>query len=226
MTDLKTLRARLAQEEATLAAAAEQINIAEHQIEAAQAQIEVGRAKIDRLRDHQADVAKRAELLHQYIELAESGENEPSLSDALASPPETIDATLDALPDLMDASPVELIELPVADPSPGSVATDSTLSFETLDKQRLVDQLLPSAETFEEELLILMAFHKKAVRPKEIARIFRAFEYAPQSHAGEDSIKTQLESGTELFERVSGGRYALTDEGRAEADRLLKQLEQ
>lgn len=195
MEDLNSLKARLAREEAVLASTAEQMEATEREVKEAQQHIEVGQRKIQQLRAAAEAVEKRIALLRQYIEMVESGEGDVGSPPAPAAPQEAPAAT--------DHDPI---------------------SFGSIDEQRLSDEILPKAHTFEEELLLLMAHHRRAIRPKDICRIFRSLEYAPRGHASEAAIKEQLDAAPYSFERVGGGRYALTREGREEAEKLLEEL--
>ncbi len=98
------------------------------------------------------------------------------------------------------------------------------ITFDNMTEEVLTHELLPRTETFEEELLLVMAFHKKAVKPKDVANKFRRLDYAPKQSATETTIKSQVEADQHLFENVAGGRIALTTDGREEAQRLLDRL--
>jgi hypothetical protein len=99
-----------------------------------------------------------------------------------------------------------------------------SINFETMDEELLTHELLPRTATFEEELLLLMAYHRKTLKPKDVASRFRRLDYAPKTKPTEDNIRQQVESDHHFFEFAAEGRIALTEEGREEAERLLQAL--
>ena len=232
MQDLKNLKERLAREESALVAIHEQAEAVVLGMEDARRQIEAGEAKIEELRERGVAAEKRMTLLRQYIEMVESGEGDAGALEAAAAGDGA--AVLDALPDMemedaMDAEE-QVYSLDMTPPVPvtthaaADVAEDETLSFETIDEKRLSVEVLPRAQSFVEELLLLMAHHRKAIKPNDMAKTFRRWDYAPQGPATAKGIKDQLDADHHFFEHVADGRYALTPEGRAEADKLLEQM--
>ncbi|KPK79023.1 MAG: hypothetical protein AMS25_14040 [Gemmatimonas sp. SM23_52] len=247
MQDLENLRSRLAQEEATLARTHEQIDAAQRQIErlhgqieAVQQQIATTEGGIADLQRHAEEIQKRIALLREYMAMVESAPESPlplepaPPAEPAAQPHEPVAPAADSLgellPSLDEAAPAnELGDLSFVDaPTSGAGAASSTTetpgSIDDLDEDYLTTELLPRTQTFEEELILVMAFHRKAIAPKEVARVFRRLDYAPKLAATEKNIKAQVESDHHFFEYTSDGRVALTREGRAEAQRLLEQL--
>jgi hypothetical protein len=145
---------------------------------------------------------------------------------------EIADNNAEPLPSLGDPAPDDEIgDLSFVESFPETSADDTNPpqtarpdSFEDLDEEALTHELLPRTQTFEEELLLVMAFHRKAILPKEVGRIFRRLDYAPKQKATEAAIKAQVEATPHFIEYAKEGRIALTAEGREEAQRLLKQL--
>ena len=234
MQDLKNLKERLAREESALVAIHEEAEAVVLGMEDARRQIEAGEAKIEELRERGVAAEKRMTLLRQYIEMVESGEEDAGALEAATSASGDGAAVLDALPDMemedaMDAEE-QVYSLDMTPPVPvtthaaADVAEDETLSFETIDEKRLSVEVLPRAQSFVEELLLLMAHHRKAIKPNDMAKTFRRWDYAPQGPATAKGIKDQLDADHHFFEHVADGRYALTPEGRTEADKLLQQM--
>ncbi len=114
--------------------------------------------------------------------------------------------------------------MPGATPDDTNPPRTGPLTMEDLDEETLTHEVLPRTQTFEEELLLVLAFHRKPVQPKDVARIFRRLDYAPKQKATEAIIKAQLEADHHLFEQAKEGRIALTAEGREEAQRLLAEF--
>ncbi len=233
MQDLKNLKERLAREESALVAIHEQAEAVVLGMEDARRQIEASEVKIEELRERGIAVEKRMTLLRQYIEMVESGEGDAGALEAATSASGDGAAVLDALPDMedpMDDAEEQVYSLDMTPPVPvtthaaAEVAEDETLSFETIDEKRLSVEVLPRAQSFVEELLLLMAHHRKAIKPNDMAKTFRRWDYAPQGPATAKGIKDQLDADHHFFEHVADGRYALTPEGRAEAHKLLQQM--
>ncbi len=249
MRDLETLQQRLAQEEATLAATHEEIEAALGQIEALNQQIEATQRQIEALQDRTQTIEKRIALLREYIAMVEAGEeplepvaamepDEPvAESDAVAV--EEVEADESALEeepgdDELQITPaeevVEAADLGDIDLTPpisafsakGARARRGPLTFDNIDDDTLAHEVLPRAQTFEEELLLLMAHHRKAIKPKDINRAFRRLDHTPKFTASEKAITSQV--AQEYLEWMANGRIALTREGREEAQRLLDQL--
>lgn len=97
-------------------------------------------------------------------------------------------------------------------------------SFEDLDEIAFTHEILPHTETFAEELLLVLAYHRKAAAPKSVVRIFRRLDYAPKQPATEENVSALVELNPHLYQYAAGGRIALTREGRSEALRLLEDL--
>ncbi|UCC49650.1 MAG: hypothetical protein JSV41_05675 [Gemmatimonadota bacterium] len=241
MQDLENLRDRLAQEQATLATTHEQIEAAHRQIEALhgqiaaiQQQIATTEQQIAELHRHAEAIEKRIALLREYMTMVESAE-EPATPaaqspEAAAPARPAAEPLAQALPSLEEAEAADELgdlsfaETPTTSSGPTVPATETPLSLDDLDEEYLTSELLPRTQTFEEELILVMAHHRKAIPPKDVARIFRRLDYAPKVAATEKSVKAQVESDHRFFEYAARGRIALTREGRAEAQRLLEQL--
>jgi hypothetical protein len=138
---------------------------------------------------------------------------------------ESIDAAMmepdedDELDDLEFGQPLTAPTVPDA-----PAATDpGPITFETMDEEYFTHELLPRTSTFEEELILLLAYHRKAIKPKDIANRFKRLDYTPKTSTTEKNIKQQVE-GSHFFELAGEGRVALTDEGRTEAQHLLDTL--
>lgn len=247
MEDLENLRNRLAQEEATLAATHEQIEDAQRQIkrlhgqiEAVQQQIATTEQGIADLQRHAEEIEKRIALLREYMTMVESAPESPvpleptPPAEPAAQPHEpaapAAESLGDVLPSLDEAEPagelgdLAFVEAPTSASGAASSATEAPGSIDDLDEDYLTAELLPRTQTFQEELILVMAFHRKAIAPKEVARVFRRLDYAPKLSATEKNIKAQVEADHHFFEYAGEGRVALTREGRAEAQRLLEQL--
>jgi hypothetical protein len=231
MRDIDNLQNRMAHEEKTLAATHEQIEAARANIETlrkkisdTQRQIETTEAHITKLQEHTTTIEKRIALLREYMEMVESGgeppvplQSEPVVSEAAAD--------VEALVDDMDLDFVQ--PLPTAAPTDTSTSTqdlDGPASFETIEEETLTDEVLPRTQTFREELLLVLAYHRKALAAKDVARVFRRLDYAPKLSPTSKNVKTQVETDHHLFEYATGDKIALTREGRTEAQRLLELL--
>jgi hypothetical protein len=276
MQDFENIQTQLAQEEAALATANEQVQATLQQIDEAygqianiQAQVESSQQNIQKLKAHAAAIEKRIALLREYMEMAAS-QNIPTPPPAVAAqpptpPPPTADHTptspptppADHTPTSPPTPPPD--HTPTSPPTPPPAVEDELLpefqkeaepedlefgepltaptdanapattergvvTFDNMDDEWLTLELLPRTTTFEEELLLLMAYHRKAVKPKEIAKIFRRLDYTPKVSTTEKNIKQQVEADHHFFEYVADGRIALTDEGREEANQLLHAL--
>jgi hypothetical protein len=239
---------QLAKEETSLAATTEQIEAAHRQIEAlhariadTQSQIAATERQIEELADHAAMIEKRMTLLQEYMSMVdEAGKapNPPPVETAPAAPvdpapaPEAVENEAEALPAFEgEPEPEDEIGDLSFESMPGATADDTNPpvtvrpdSFDDLDEEALTHELLPRTQTFEEELLLVMAHHRKAIAPKEVGRIFRRLDYAPKQKATEAAIKAQVEAIPHFIEFAKEGRIALTAEGREEAQRLLTQL--
>jgi hypothetical protein len=134
-----------------------------------------------------------------------------------------VDVSADAL---IEDEPVEIQFVEPFGPPPASTAPPRKriVSFEELDDETLTLELLPRTQTFEEELLLVMAHHRKAVAPKDVGRVFRRLDYTPKLTGSERILRQRIEAARHLFEFTGEGRIALTREGREEAKRLLEQL--
>lgn len=152
----------------------------------------------------------------------------PAADDELADDGGVVSAELPLLeePDLDDEiGDVEFVS-PTTLLPPGSkpILSEHPSSFDELDEEELTHEILPRTETFAEELLLVLAFHRKAVDPKTVVKIFRRLNYAPKLSATEKNVRALIESQNLHYEYAAGGKVALTREGRDEAHRLLLQL--
>ncbi len=247
MEDLENLQQRLAQEEATLAATHELIEAAHAQIAALGQQIEATKSQIQSLQDRIQAIEKRISLLREYIAMVEAGEEraepvaeaapnqapaeleaEPEEEEA-ADEPITEEAALEEELEAVegDVEPADLGDLELTPPvsafsAKGARTRREPLTFDNIDDDTLAHEVLPRAQTFEEELLLLMAYHRKAIKPRDINRAFRRLDHTPKFTASEKAITSQV--AQEYLEWVADGRIALTREGRDQAQRLLDQL--
>jgi len=250
MRDSGNLQSQLAKEEAALAATEEQIKAAHRQIDALHAQIAATQSQIaaterqiEELADHAATIEKRIELLQEYMSMVEEAGQAPSPPPAAvpepapvnrAPPPPAPEANqVEGLPALEpEPEPQDEIgDLSFVESLPGAEPDDTNPpvtvkpgSFDDLDEETLTHELLPRTQTFEEELLLVMAYHRKAVAPKDVGRIFRRLGYAPKQKVTESAIRAQVEAVPHFIEYAKEGRIALTAEGRDEARRLFEQL--
>ena len=248
MQDLNNIRTQLAQEEAALESTSERIREAHQriqeahsQIAAIQAQIEAAQGQIQELQKQSQTIEKRIALLREYMEMAASARiptpppapaPQPATPAARPAPSETgAEEELggELLPEFEKEDEIGALEFD----EPLTASTDNTnppttergpVTFENIDEELLTDEVLPRTTTFEEELVLVMAYVRKAVKAKDIAGKFRRLDYAPKVSATVENIKQQVEANNQYFEFVAGGRIALTEEGREEARRLLKAL--
>lgn len=245
--------AALAATSEQIEAAHRQIEALHARIADTQNQIAATENQIEELADHAATIEKRIQLLREYMEMVEEAPEAPNAAPAkpkpaaptyptpppaaitYPTPPPGVEiANNDAepLPSLGDPEPEDEIgDLAFVESMPGATADDTNPpvtarpgSIDALDEEALTHELLPRTQTFEEELLLVMAFHRKAILPKEVGRIFRRLDYAPKQKATEAAIKAQVEATPHFIEYAKEGRIALTAEGREEAQRLLEQL--
>lgn len=244
MQDLNLIKTQLAQEEAALKTARQRIATAHERIEEArrhiasiEGQIEATQEQIRSLEEQAATVEKRIALLREYMEMAATSSipTPPPISAASpAAPPPSAqpaepEPESELLPDFESQEQAGELEFgqPISAPADANApaATDRDgITFETMDEELLTHELLPRTRTFEEELLLLMAFHRKTLKPKDVAGRFRRLDYAPKVKPTEDNIKLQVEGDHHFFEFAAEGRIALTEEGREEAERLLQSL--
>jgi hypothetical protein len=231
MRDIDNLQNRMAHEQVTLKATHEQIQAARANIETlrkkisdAQRQIEATEAHIAKLEEHTTTIEKRIALLREYMEMVESGgeppipvQSEPAIVEAAAD----VDAEMDDM-DLDFVQPLPTTA--TTDTSTSTQAVDGPISFETIEEEILTDEVLPRTQTFGEELLLVLAYHRKALAAKDVARVFRRLDYAPKLSPTSKNVKTHVETDDHLFEYATGDKIALTREGRAEAQRLLERL--
>lgn len=255
MKDLDNLQSRLASEESTLSATHEQIEAAHGRIKALNEHIEETKREIaeteqhiEKLHEHIQTVEKRINLLREYIDMVDSGdglvdqnveaqaaeprpksakppEPAPDVSRAKGGEPLT-DALLSMSTEAGDDEE-GLVDLEFVQPSESTPAKQQVVpaSFEDLEEDLLTDELLPRTETFGQELLLILAYHRKAVAPKDVARAFRRLDYAPKISPTAKNVQVEVDSETQLFE-YAGNKIVLTREGREEAQRLLEQLAQ
>ncbi len=229
-----------------------QIAALNQQIGATQRQIEATESQIKALQDRTQAIEKRIALLREYIAMVEAGEEplepvaEPVSEDATAeSDADTseeleevasdepamaeasVEEELEAESIVEDVETADLGDLELTPPvsafsAKGARTRRERLTFDNIDDDTLAHEVLPRAQTFEEELLLLMAYHRKAIKPKDINRAFRRLDHTPKFTASEKAITSQV--AQEFLEWVANGRIALTREGRDEAQRLLDQL--
>ncbi len=243
MQDLQSLKKQLAQEEAALAATHQRIERTRRQIESLRAEIETTQRRIEaaeqqieEFKSSKQAAEKRISLLREYMAMVESAPPPPPEIDAprtpAADPQQSAAATGNISPSLPQHVPEEDVigdiafvePLGPAVPEPVKPRQTKADSFDDLEDETLTYELLPRTQTFVEELLLVLAHHKRAVAPKEITRIFRRLDHAPKVAATDKIIRQHIESASHLFEYASEGRVALTREGREEAVRLLEEL--
>jgi hypothetical protein len=229
-------------------AAHTQIEALHAQIAATQSQIEATHGKIAKLQEHAETISKRIALLREYMTMVENEPHPavtpvpmpspvaaPQAAPVQAAPEQpapaaSVDEGLgELLPDLETPLEEELGSLELSDtlvaPTDGPTKTEGgPLNFEEVDEELLTSELLPRTQTFEEELILVMAYHRKPAAPKDVARIFKRLDYAPKQAANEKAIKAQVEASQHFFEYAAEGRIALTGEGREEAQQLLMQF--
>jgi len=225
MGDLENLQGRLAHEEATLSGTRDQIEAARRHIESLRQQIEDVKVQIEqtethisKLETHTTTIEKRMALLREYIELVEAGEEliEPFGPGSAPQPATEVDED-----ETVDLDFVQQ----TTEPSAPSEDPKEPLSFETLDEEDFTHEILPRTSTFGEELLLVMAHHRKAVAAKDVTKVFRRLDYAPKTSPTAKNISSQVEADHHLYETGAGGKIALTREGRDGALRLLKKLQ-
>lgn len=235
---------QLARDETLLAETRREIAATREGIQAAKRQAELLSEQLTGLQEREATIEKRIALLRQYIEMAPPVEaardEEPSI------PVETVDEDEEetgypiqesAEPDNADEGLLDLDEELVGNvmvgpaPAAGQVTGPPARGtrappdgFDDLDDESLSMELLPRTQTFEEEMLLILAYHRKAVEPKDVARLFRMLDHTPKIKPTEDNIKNQIASSPHLYEHTGEGRVALSHEGREEAHRLLMGL--
>lgn len=149
------------------------------------------------------------------------GDLDETLLDNDAVLPDTDGALLDT-----DLGDLPAAQVSGPQPSDGEAAVgqdDSSVDFENLDEVQLSTEILPRTQTFEEELLLLMAYHRKALRVRDVIRTFRRLDYTPKINV-DKAIRAHVEGSPQFFEHVAEGRYVLTHDGRSEAERLLRQF--
>lgn len=254
MQELNNIQTQLAQEEAALqkahdriATAQQRISEAHAQITSIQGQIEATQGQIRALEDQARTIERRIALLREYMEMAATSSIQtpppmaapqpatpvpvqaPTPVPAPAPAAEAKEPESELLPDFEAEDEIgELaFEQPLTAPTNtgAPAATDrGSITFENMDEELLTHELLPRTSTFEEELLLMMAYHRKTMKPKDVASRFRRLDYAPKVKPTEDNIRLQVESDHHFFEFAAEGRIALTEEGREEAERLLQAL--
>ncbi len=221
MHDIQELRTRLAREEAALATTLQKVAAAERTIE--------------ELRGRSAALKKRVKLLREYIEMVEGGSEggaqSADLPDVLpvelalpeAQPPEL--ALPEAQPVRADQTPPGLDNWLSLSRQASQPLVAEALSFEAgVDEQKLADEILPRAGSFEDGLLLLLAHCRKPLTPKDIIRACRRLEYAPAARAMPNWVEAQLEQRPTFFASAGHSGFVLTKEGRQEAQRILNQL--
>lgn len=250
-TQLAQEQAALSATQDQILAAHRRMAEAQQQIAAIEEQVQAATREVEELQARSRSIQKRMALLQEYLEMAQrdvaQAAAEPRPGRAASRPPEA-EATARAsaqppAPEPEAEAPDETLpvfeppaveatgELDLSQPFPERTdvsvraATErGPLTFETIDEDTLSHEVLPRTATFEEELVIMLAFHRKAIRPKDVAGRFRRLDYATKLPATEDNVKSQVDTDHRFFELVADGRIALTSEGRAEAQRLLERL--
>jgi len=235
MSQQDNVEKQLAREEALLKRTRDEIAATREGIEEAERQGALLRERLAELERETEAVEKRIALLRQYIEMAppgepeESGAAEPDWDEEetgypLKEAPQE-DEVEEVLPDL-DPSLIDNVQ--VGAPPSGSASraksSDAASSFDDLDEEILAMELLPRTQTFEEELLLILAYHRKAVEPKDVSRLFRRLDHTPKTKPTENNVKAQIASAPHHYEQTNEGRIALSQEGREEAQRLLMSL--
>ncbi|MGD8699846.1 MAG: hypothetical protein PVJ43_11175 [Gemmatimonadales bacterium] len=243
----------LSSTEGKIDSARQKIESLRRQIETSKNEIKSTEELIDKLRANGETIKKRKDLLLQYIELAKAGDDavaeraeagpDPTqTSEAAVDPPEEeaaepegqLPAAADEaipgdLPYLEVDDDQDLDDLPFVEPPGSNADTDDgpqapSVSLEDVDEITFTHEVLPHTETFGEELLLVLAHHRKATAPKSVVRIFRRLDYAPKQPATEENVTAQVELNPHHYQYATGGRIALTREGRKEAQRLLAEL--
>lgn len=126
--------------------------------------------------------------------------------------------------DLENLEDLAFVEPPTAGADLDDDHETGTASFDDIDEIALTHEILPHTETFAEELLLVLAYHRKATAAKSVVRIFRRLDYAPKQPATEENVTAVVELNPHVYQYAAGGRIALTREGRNEAVRLLEEL--
>jgi hypothetical protein len=130
----------------------------------------------------------------------------------------------DAEPDLDELEDLTFVEPPEGEADLDDDSETGTASFDDIDEISFTHEILPHTQTFAEELLLVLAYHRKATAPKNVVRIFRRLDYAPKQPATEENVTALVELNPHQYQYAAGGRIALTREGRDEALRLLGEL--
>lgn len=172
----------------------------------------------------------RDEVRERAVQASPSGDEASGVEKHLA-PVESIDdedASGD-LPYLETDDDQDLDDLPFVEPLDSEADLDDgagplTVSLDDIDEVAFTHEILPHTQTFGEELLLVLAYHRKATAPKSVVRIFRRLDYAPKQPATEKNVTALVELNPHLYQYAAGGRIALTREGRNEALRLLAEL--
>jgi vacuolar-type H+-ATPase subunit I/STV1 len=226
MPEIDNLQSQLAQEERTLKATQGQIQAAHGNIEALRAQIEDTQQKItatenhiEKLKEQISTIEKRIALLREYMDMVEAG-------GVTIEPLEPIEPQVTEDEDI----DIEGVDLEFVQPLMAPDGVDSSVeedegptTLHNVDEEYFTDEILPRTKTFGEELLLVLAHHRKAVAPKGIAGLFRRLDYAPKLSPTSKNVKTQVETDAHLYE-ITKDKVALTREGRTEAQNLLQQL--
>lgn len=249
---------QLAREETLLAEARQEILSTKERIEEAERLAVELRQRVGELEGEAEAIAKRVELLRQYIDMAPPPSAKASPSSAQAKPraeaesgpagdfdedetgypiheppADSEDETgplnaqhepIDLEPETLDLEGGLPENVSVGAPPAQKIADTAPNNFDDLDEDALAMEVLPRTQTFEEELLLILAHHRKALEPKEVAKLFRRLDHTPKIKPTEDNIKAQISSAPHLYEQPSEGRIALSQEGREEAQRLLMSL--
>lgn len=242
----------ISETEGRIDSAREKIESLRQQIETTKREIQAAEQLIDELHANSETIKKRKALLLQYIELARSGNDtvppdpkdasnsaQPSATAPPAAKQEKAEtdqsAPLAGTPPNTDQLPLEADEDPDLDDLPylepldeaagdGDDEPTGTVSLDEIDEIAFTHEILPHTETFAEELLLVLAYHRKATAPKSVVRIFRRLDYAPKQAATEENVTALIELNPHHYQYAAGGRIALTREGRNEAHRLLEEL--
>jgi hypothetical protein len=151
--------------------------------------------------------------VHQEEPVREEPVDEAAIEEETLEPADAL-ADREFVEEMTPPGAVETVEEIEAEP----------ITLENVDPQFLAMEVLPRTETFGEELLLVLACHRKAVAPKDVAKVFRRLEYAPKLSATEENVVSQVDADPHLYESAARGKIALTREGREEAQRLLEQL--
>jgi hypothetical protein len=246
MQNHDSVEKQLARDEALLAETRREIATTREGIQVARRQAEALSEQVTRLEEREATIEKRIALLRQYIEMAPpleapADEEPPAVvesvdeEEAAGYPiherpePEEPEEPGEGLLDLDEALAGNVVvgAAPAAGQLTGPPARGTRAppdSFDDLDDESLSMELLPRTQTFEEEMLLILAHHRKAVEPKDVARLFRRLDHTPKIKPTEDNIKVQISSSPHFYEHTGEGRIALSQEGREEALRLLMSL--